>query len=323
MAQKNGKIVVGNDEWTLSNKGFEQSPDAGTFATNVAKWFTGGGAGKFHAYSNNFGLIESALAEAMTSAGHTWTTGANSIKFDLPTLLSYDGIFIGGNSVDNKVLVDYVKAGGNVYVAAGTGIGGYQGEANRLKTFLNPFGLKLAPSSNGLSGNQEISSDHPILAGVKSLYQVDGNSIVDIDPESPANSILVNHPKVGGLYAVFDMSLTKAEVAITDIFYKGTVKQTESDEYIEITNQGNAAIELSGWRVNAGNDKQDFTFPDGTMMEPGQIYRIYTDEVHPEWGGFSFGIKRAIWNNKGDEGKVYDAEGKLVTSLAYGDKKSD
>jgi hypothetical protein len=89
-----GKIVVNNDEWTLSNTGFSNAPDAGTFVNNTTSWFTGGGTGKFHAYSNNFGFTQSSLASTMANAGNTWTTGTN-ITFDLPTLLQYDGIFVG------------------------------------------------------------------------------------------------------------------------------------------------------------------------------------------------------------------------------------
>jgi len=103
---KVGKIVVNADEWTLADSGFAKAPDAGTFATNIAKWFTGGrSTGKFHAYSTNCGLTESSLAETMTKAGYTWTVGTN-IKFVLPTLLTFDGIFVGGDLADNQVLID-------------------------------------------------------------------------------------------------------------------------------------------------------------------------------------------------------------------------
>ena len=109
---KVGKIVVNSDEWTLSNGGFAQAPDAATFVTNIAKWFTGGrSTGQFHAYSANFGLTESLWAETMTKAGYTWTVGTN-IKFDLPTLLTFDGLFVATDlAADNQVLIDYVKPG--------------------------------------------------------------------------------------------------------------------------------------------------------------------------------------------------------------------
>ncbi len=123
-----GKIVVNNDEWTLSNSGWSAPNDPGIFATNVATWFTGGGTGSFLAYSTNFGLTGSALNSAITTAGHTWTV-STAVTFDLPTLLGYDGVFLMGNAADNSVLTQYVNAGGNVYLGAGTGLGGPVAEA--------------------------------------------------------------------------------------------------------------------------------------------------------------------------------------------------
>ena len=47
----------------------------------------------------------------MTKAGYTWTVGTN-IKFDLPTLLTFDGLFVATDlAADNQVLIDYVKPG--------------------------------------------------------------------------------------------------------------------------------------------------------------------------------------------------------------------
>ena len=196
------RIVVNHDEWTLSDGGFNRAPDTGTFATNIADWFTDNQPGNFHAYSTNFGLTQGSLANVMTNAGHTWTTGTN-ISFNLPTLLTYDGIFLGGNAVDNNVLIDYVNAGGNVYLMAGTGAGGPVGEANRWNTFLNAFGFEYATVYNGLGGNTPISSSHPIFSNVNAIYSSNGNSIIDLEPSNSANQVLVTSGGQG-LIAVYD-----------------------------------------------------------------------------------------------------------------------
>jgi len=108
-------------------------------------------------------------------------------------------------------------------------------------------------------------------------------------------------------------------VAISDIVYKGKVKRTQSDEYIEITNKGTTPADLSGWKVMSGlSKKQSLTFPAGTTLAAGKSFRVYTNEVHPETGGFSIGSTTAIWNDKGDEGKLFDAKGNQVSTLAYG-----
>ena len=200
-----GKIVVNHDEWTLSNTGFANATagNAATFATNIASFFTGGGTGSFLAYSANMGLNQSALDTAMTGAGHTWTVDPTA-TFDLATLLTFDGVFVGGQVSgaypDNGVLIDYVNAGGNVYVMGGTGNGGFAAEAAGWNAFLNAFGLAYDGSNyNGVGGTLAISSGHPIFNGVSDLYQNNGNTVIDIDLADTRGVVLEN-----GLYAVYD-----------------------------------------------------------------------------------------------------------------------
>lgn len=203
-AAQAGKIVVANDEWTLSNTGFFSPNDPGVFATNVAAWFTGGGAGSFLAYSNNSGLTGSSLAGAMTGAGHTWVVDTTAPEPTLGQMQTYSGIFLGGGlSVDNDNLISYVEGGGNVYLMGGTGDGGAAVEAARWNTFLNHFGLSLAPSYNGIGGSIAISSTHPIFANVDSLYQNNGNSVSDQLPLDDRNVVLVTSGS-NGLYAIYD-----------------------------------------------------------------------------------------------------------------------
>ena len=58
-------------------------------------------------------------------------------------------------------------------------------------------------------------------------------------------------------------------------------------------------------------------FPGGFVLQPGQTCQIYTNEYHPESGGLTFGIGRAIWNNDGDCGLLYDQAGQLTSKYCY------
>lgn len=317
MTQKNGKVFVCCDDWTLRDEGFSKTPDARTFTQNLANWFSGGRPGKFLIYSTNLGLTQGSFLGALKAAGHTVTTGINTPLTE-QALLAYDGVFLAGNAADNNMLIEYVKSGGCVYLAGGTGAGGgAAGEANQWKTFLNAVGLKFEPAYNGFSGNFVPPQEHPVLKGVKQLYCANGSPVTDIEPESPANQIASSLGPGKGMLAWFDASLLPTQVAITDIFFDGKVKSVESDEFVEITNQGFSHIDISGWKLHADDRGQDFTFPGGTLLRSGQSIRVYTNEIHPETGGFSYGIKRAIWNNKTDEGKLLDATGKQVSSRRY------
>lgn len=203
-----GKIVVANDEWTLSDSGFTPPDDAGRFATNVARWFTGGPPASFLAYSDNYGLTGAELAAAMTGAGNLWTV-STAVPFDLATLALYDGVFVGGYPADASVLTAYVKGGGNVYLFGGAGWLGSQPdwdgsvEAAAWNPFLNEFGLGLS-LFNDISGNIPISNTHPIFEGVDSLNQGVGQSILDLEPADPANQVLVTQG-TDGLYAIYEI----------------------------------------------------------------------------------------------------------------------
>ncbi|UCG67998.1 MAG: hypothetical protein JSV09_09155 [Thermoplasmata archaeon] len=200
-----GKIVVNNDEWTFSETGFLTKPtDTAQFALNVANWFTDGNTGNFLAYSTNFGLTGSTLTSTMTGAGHTWTVSI-AIDFSLPNLLQYDAIFLAGNAADNTVLIDYVNAGGNVYLAGGTGWYGPIVEAQMWNTFLNAFGLNFGEYYNlvhVLSGIP-VTSAHPIFNNVNYLYYNNGNSVSELDPSNPDTDILEiwNNEGLIGIYA--------------------------------------------------------------------------------------------------------------------------
>ena len=140
----------------------------------------------------------------MANARHTWTVSTAG-TLNLSLMQNYDGIFLGGYYTNIVIadLIQYVQNGGNVYLAAGTGVNGAQFEANFWNPFLNAFGLSFAPVYNGIAGNIPINSPHPIFAGVRQLYQNNGNSITDLEPANPNNEVLVFGQGGQGLYAVY------------------------------------------------------------------------------------------------------------------------
>lgn len=108
------------------------------------------------------------------------------------------------------------------------------------------------------------------------------------------------------------------QIRISGMLRDGLVAQTETDEYVEITNVGDAPVDLTGWRLESERRGQDdgqiFYFPQGFVMQPNQGCRIYTNENHPEWCGLSFGHGRgAVWaNNDPDAALLIDADGNIV-----------
>ena len=259
-----GKIVVNNDEWTLSDEGFAETPaDAAQFALNVAKWFKGGtsASGNFLVYSTPFGLntglTGDELSSAMISAGHSWTVISTTTSFSLYDLLPYDGIFLAGSQADNfnnpppvvppdtQVLIDYVKAGGNVYLAGGTDPDLPQAEADQWNSFLNACGLKFEAPLNNVVGTLRFNSGHPIFAGVQRLFQRDGNSIREVVPSDPNGNaaILVQSRQGEGLYAVCSFGGPIDEVPIV------------------------TAIDLLSFTAQAGTDHVTLAWETGTEVD--------------------------------------------------------
>ena len=107
-------------------------------------------------------------------------------------------------------------------------------------------------------------------------------------------------------------------VEITYIFYDGLVPRAESDEYVEITNLGDQAQDLTRWELmDISEGYPSFIFP-SYILAPGESIRVYTNEYHPKWGGFSFEYGRAIWNNsEPDIAVLYDKDGKEVSRRSY------
>ncbi len=119
-------------------------------------------------------------------------------------------------------------------------------------------------------------------------------------------------------------------VQITDIFYDGLVPYVESDEYVEITNLGDQSQELTGCVLKDVSDGYpSFTFP-SYILAPGKSTRVYTNEYHPEWGGFSFECSRVEWvgfsfeysrpiwdNTEPDVAVLYDNQDREISRESY------
>jgi len=117
---------------------------------------------------------------------------------------------------------------------------------------------------------------------------------------------------------VLEACTQASDIQITHIFYDGLVFRTESDEYVEITNLGDQSQDLAEWELkDISEGYPTFTFP-SCILAPGENIRVYTNEYHSEWGGFSFGYGRAIWNNnEPDVAVLYNKQGEEVSRKSY------
>ncbi len=113
------------------------------------------------------------------------------------------------------------------------------------------------------------------------------------------------------------LAVTLASLVITRLNYDGVVPRTESDEYVEVTNRGGAGQAMSGWKIVSVRAGQTYSFPNITIAA-GQTCRVYTNEVHPDTCGLSWGHSTAIWNNAGDRANLVDPSGRVISTSGYG-----
>ena len=103
-------------------------------------------------------------------------------------------------------------------------------------------------------------------------------------------------------------------VVITYIFYDGVLPQGP-DEYVEIRNDDSFAIQLANWTLR-DDANQVYTFP-SFVIQPGQVCRIYTNEYHPEWCGFSYMSGLPIWNYTGGCAYLHDSVFNFIDDYCY------
>jgi hypothetical protein len=113
-----------------------------------------------------------------------------------------------------------------------------------------------------------------------------------------------------------------AQVIISYVHYLGATKRTQSDEFVELVNLGDGTADLSGWRIDAGDPDQLFEFPPDTRLLPGARVLVFTDQEPTAPEHFSFRSKRALWNDEGDLGRLFDRTGTEISRYGYGDKET-
>lgn len=113
---------------------------------------------------------------------------------------------------------------------------------------------------------------------------------------------------------------SNTSVQITNVFYDGKKAITEPDEYVEIKNTGIESADMTEWDLQDLSGKNQFKW-ENFVLQPGETIRVYTNEIHPESGGFSFRSTHAIWTNSGNIAQLYDLDKQLVSRYAYGKNK--
>ncbi len=233
-----GRIVASNDEWTLSNSGFTNGPDAAVFARNVGRFFVGDRSGNFLVRSTNFGLAESSLRTTMLNAGHSWTI-STQVPFTSAALSPYDAVFVQVGDVNTQsapVLISYVNAGGSVYICAGNG------SVASANAFLAPFGLAFNTSYDTPGSSLlPINSTHPLFEGVGHLYIYTGNSLHDLDAADECSTVAAPYTSKW-LFGIYDCGSTPCPA---DFNQDGGIDGGDVDAFFAAWESGDSSADVN------------------------------------------------------------------------------
>lgn len=89
-----------------------------------------------------------------------------------------------------------------------------------------------------------------------------------------------------------------------------------NDEYVVFENTGSSSVNLSGWELADAAD-HTYTFPDGTVLDPGDQITIYTGSGTDTETELYWGQSSPVWNNAGDTVIVRDDPGSIVIEETY------
>jgi hypothetical protein len=108
------------------------------------------------------------------------------------------------------------------------------------------------------------------------------------------------------------------KVYITAIRYRGAAAG-EADEYIQISNVGGAAQDMTGWRAHAVEGGADFFFSEGSVLEPGASCRFYTNQEQPDSCPGSVRVSESgVWADSGGAAELwYDPLALLADATRY------
>jgi chitodextrinase len=96
----------------------------------------------------------------------------------------------------------------------------------------------------------------------------------------------------------------------------GDDRRNLNGEYALVRNTGAAAINLAGWKLDAGDRSQRFSLP-SYPLKRGATVRIHTGRGTTKAGHLYLGSGRPIWNNDGDTATLIDPHNIAVSRYRY------
>lgn len=178
-----------------------------------------------------------------------------------------------------------------------------------------PFIQAVNPEAAILSYGQDNSYGHPHAEVINNLKKV--NSKIYGTAESGTIVVKTN----GNTYQVLADEWTGIG-ASNSIVQQNTNSTSEvvidsknvEDEIVAIKNNGTESVNLMDWQLVSVEGNQIFNFPNITL-QPGDTIYITSGPEAKDGNGYIQWTRRQIWLNSGDEARLINPEGEIVSEL--------
>jgi Lamin Tail Domain/Fibronectin type III domain len=121
---------------------------------------------------------------------------------------------------------------------------------------------------------------------------------------------------VGAISQSFRLVAYRAAITGIHADAAGDDRRNRNGEYALVRNTGAAAINLAGWKLDAGDRGQRFSLA-SYPLKKGATVRIHTGRGTTKAGHLFLGSGRPIWNNDGDSATLIDPHNIAVSRYRY------
>ncbi|HEV7761607.1 MAG TPA: lamin tail domain-containing protein, partial [Acidimicrobiales bacterium] len=95
----------------------------------------------------------------------------------------------------------------------------------------------------------------------------------------------------------------------------GRDDQHLDDEYAVITNTGDAAVDLTGWKLRDDSTSNRFAFPSGFGLAPGGEVTVHVGPGKATADDLYWDRGQPVWDNDRDLALLLDPHGNIVSAL--------
>jgi len=200
-------------------------------------------------------------------------------------------------------------------------VGHHGSTSSTTSTFLKAVSPKYAVISVGVDNDYghpaQVTLNKLANAGVQ-VYRTDQDGTVvatsdgeTVKLEKTGNTIASNLPPITtAVPSVTPKPIQPVPIATGSLMIS-TIDL--SGEVVTIVNNSDKAVNLTDWKLVSEAGNQTFTFPSGTTITGGGTLKVVSGKNAQAGTNVLVWTESNIWNNDGDPGALYNAQGQLVS----------